>query len=188
MTSSLLSRRLCIMITLAASLLFLPLTFSANNTNNASAQSNSPSDVYDASDYYQDAIKAWQQCRERELPNMTPEEDCGPQPLPGSAQLSQPLDCNELQSCPTSASVGPPKDPRKLECGYEPYNCPLKTMCDGKRCEVIDCGMGTCPICPPGLGNLIIKSWCSYKCYPSGGAIIIIPILGRYLPSLPYCI
>lgn len=107
--------------------------------------------------------------------------NCGPSPKPPDPV--QPLDCNELQSCPTSATVSPPKDPRKLECWYEPYNCPLKTMCNGKRCEVVDCGMGTCPICPPGFRNLLIKAWCSYKCYPSGGQLFSYQQLEDYNPD-----
>jgi hypothetical protein len=75
-------------------------------------------------------------------------------------------------------------DPRKLECGE--LGCPYKVRdCPGKFCEVIDCGTGPCPTCPPGFGNLVISAWCTYRCYPSGSAIVLISRIGNFpLPTI----
>jgi hypothetical protein len=135
------------------------LTGTVNNT--ALAQAQSTGDPETDRRLYELSVGAYISCVNAQLafndflaafgqgPVADP-DDCDAPPEP--PKPVQPLNCNELQSCPTSAPVSPPKDPGRLECGYEPYNCPLKTMCYGKRCEVVDCGMGTCPICPPGGG------------------------------------
>jgi hypothetical protein len=39
-------------------------------------------------------------------------------------------------------------------------------------CYVVDCGAAKCPLCPPGvadlLKNIIVKAWCSYVCVEIG--------------------
>jgi hypothetical protein len=55
-----------------------------------------------------------------------------------------------------------------------PLGCPLSTSCAGEVMALTDCGTGTCPTCPPGLGNLIVRSWCTYTGISSGRQGIIL--------------
>jgi hypothetical protein len=90
-----------------------------------------------------------------------------------------------------STSAITPFDP-KLECFTE-YGCPTKIRtCAGKDfCEVIDCGAGACPSCPPPFNTLIIKGWCAYTCYKnrqrSGSAFVLIPRIGTGIIG-PICL
>ncbi len=52
--------------------------------------------------------------------------------------------------------------------------CPAVTHCEGRPCAVVDCGTGSCPFCPPGFENLVIRAWCVYSCVGSGSAFILI--------------
>lgn len=41
--------------------------------------------------------------------------------------------------------------------------CDLYLDYDGEVFALTDCGDGTCPTCPPGFGNLIVRNWCAYR-------------------------
>jgi hypothetical protein len=66
----------------------------------------------------------------------------------------------------------------KYECINTPWQCPHMTRCPGaSACVVTNCGVGKCPNCPEGWGNLVIKNWCAYGCMNgsqvTGGAFIL---------------
>jgi hypothetical protein len=66
----------------------------------------------------------------------------------------------------------------RARCGPGGMSCPLVINCYGQPCAVADCGTGTCPTCPPGFGNLLVRNWCSYNCLGGGQAFIIRTIFG----------
>jgi hypothetical protein len=79
-----------------------------------------------------------------------------------------------------SGVMGGSKDPLS-RCYLPPpagLGCPKSIYCDDgeKVCEVIECGTGACPRCPPGSGleNIAIRAWCAYVCTPSGSATVLI--------------
>ena len=59
----------------------------------------------------------------------------------------------------------------RARCGAK---CDLILNFDGEVFALTDCGDGTCPTCPPGLGNLIVKNWCAYVSVPSQRAAIVL--------------
>jgi hypothetical protein len=75
------------------------------------------------------------------------------------------------------------RDPN--QCVFQ-FECPWTVTCsDGRQCVLILCGSGSCPGCPGGLGNLLIKGWCSYLCNPSGSAFMLKTFLGTF--NGPWC-
>jgi hypothetical protein len=142
MTSSLLRRRLCIMTILAASLLFLPLTGTVNNTASASAgiPSYRGDPEYDRWTYkiyldsyiscvnvIQDYIDFFGEPPPNDL-------DCGT--LPEPPPPLQPLDCNELQSCPP-----PSCDPNFASCPQQPlpFRPSTRPLTPEEACQQFGC-------------------------------------------------
>jgi hypothetical protein len=52
--------------------------------------------------------------------------------------------------------------------------CELSIRHSGEIFALVDCGRGTCPTCPPGLGNLIVRNWCAYHSVSSDKQAIIL--------------
>lgn len=69
-------------------------------------------------------------------------------------------------------------EPIRAECG--PKGCDFAvTSDDGEVFALVGCGDGTCPTCPPGLGNLIVRHWCAYVGVTSQrSAIVLILVFG----------
>jgi len=69
----------------------------------------------------------------------------------------------------------------RAKCG--PKGCDFSvTSEDGEVFALVDCGDGTCPTCPPGLGNLVVKQWCAYVGVSSQrSAIVLILVFGAKL-------
>jgi hypothetical protein len=61
----------------------------------------------------------------------------------------------------------------RARCGPSGMGCQLVISCGRTDCAVTDCGRGTCPTCPPGLGNLIVRHWCTYSCLDGTNAIVL---------------
>jgi hypothetical protein len=61
----------------------------------------------------------------------------------------------------------------RARCGPTGMGCQLVISCGSTHCAVTDCGRGTCPTCPPGLGNLIVRHWCTYSCLDGTNAIVL---------------
>jgi hypothetical protein len=102
MTSSLLCGRLCIIIAVVI-LLFLSLTFSANN-NDALAQPvppglqpGQPGPQSDPNWHYKACVKAYTEYNQWASANGFPPKDFDCSFL---LQMAEPLDCNQLQTCP----------------------------------------------------------------------------------------
>jgi hypothetical protein len=74
------------------------------------------------------------------------------------------------QSTQTDALGG---EEARTRCGPTGMGCTLLLNCGAASCAVADCGTGTCPTCPPGLGNLIVKHWCRYNCLDGTNAIVL---------------
>ncbi len=67
-----------------------------------------------------------------------------------------------------------------------PLGCPLSTMCGGQIMALTNCGTGTCRTCPPGLGNLVVRSWCEYTSLTgSSSAVILNLVFGGQVG--PFC-
>jgi hypothetical protein len=62
----------------------------------------------------------------------------------------------------------------RAKCGGK---CQLVLHYDGEVWALTDCGDGTCPTCPPGLGNLIVRHWCAYVSVPSQRAAIVLHLV-----------
>jgi hypothetical protein len=58
-----------------------------------------------------------------------------------------------------------------------PKGCDLYHTIDGEVYALTNCGDGTCPTCPPGLGNLVVRAWCAYTGVSSGNAAIMLILL-----------
>jgi hypothetical protein len=71
-------------------------------------------------------------------------------------------------------------EPIRAECG--PKGCDFSVTVDGEVFALVGCGDGTCPTCPPGLGNLIVRHWCAYVGLTSQrSAIVLILLFGAKL-------
>lgn len=86
-------------------------------------------------------------------------------------------------------------DGRGLECTLPTWGCRATTRCPRPwspriLCRIDHCGTGTCPSCPNLWGNILINSWCSYKCTLDdkvvGGAFEMKTRFGGYLG--PVCL
>ena len=68
----------------------------------------------------------------------------------------------------------------RAECG--PKGCDLSVTVGGEVFALVGCGDGTCPTCPPGMGNLIVRHWCAYVGVASQrSAIVLILAFGARL-------
>jgi hypothetical protein len=67
-------------------------------------------------------------------------------------------DALDLSASDPQAMVG---EDVRAEC--VPKGCDIDvTVEDGETFALVGCGDGTCPTCPPGLGNLFVRHWCAY--------------------------
>jgi hypothetical protein len=62
----------------------------------------------------------------------------------------------------------------RSQCGSK---CDLSEAVDGEVFALVGCGDGTCPSCPAGLGNLIVKHWCAYVGVSSHRSAIVLHLL-----------
>jgi hypothetical protein len=163
MASSLLRRRLCIMTILAASLLFLPLTFTANNNNSASAQTPHCNivEIYDVAWCIYErqvenqpwCIKVWTEHNEYlasftpPLPPIDVSKRCV---LPDPPPPLQPLDCNDLQTCPP-----PPCDPTRASCPEQ--SLPIEKLCPPSSVQSLSLQSSSPPSSQRGDEQSIIK-------------------------------
>lgn len=65
---------------------------------------------------------------------------------------------------------------RGLDCALPKWGCRTTTRCPKPwppqvLCRIDECGTGTCPSCPNLWGNILIKSWCTYKCTRDGKVV-----------------
>lgn len=78
-------------------------------------------------------------------------------------------DMSEDEVAPTASG----ETNRGLDCGLPKWACHVTTRCPKPwppqiLCRIDECGTGTCPSCPNLWGNILIKSWCTYKCTLDG--------------------
>jgi hypothetical protein len=66
----------------------------------------------------------------------------------------------------------------RARCG--PKGCDLVVTLDGEVFGLVGCGDGTCPTCPPGLGNLIVRHWCAYVGVTSQRAALTLFLMFGY--------
>jgi hypothetical protein len=52
--------------------------------------------------------------------------------------------------------------------------CSVSVEVSGETFALTGCGDGTCPSCPPGLGNILVRHWCAYTGVASGRAAIVL--------------
>jgi hypothetical protein len=83
---------------------------------------------------------------------------------------------------------------RGLNCTLPTWGCRATTRCPELgsvriKCVIDYCGTGTCPSCPKFLGNIAIKSWCSYKCKLDGEIVGSALEFNAYFKYFgPYCL
>ena len=114
----------------------------------------------------------------------------GPAPA-GALRLSSPVPSRSGAFMQPQASDGGDQGPTpqplageavRARCGPAGMGCELVINCGNTDCAVTDCGTGTCPTCPPGLGNLIVKYWCAYSCLDGTSAIVLHLAFGGRMP------
>ncbi len=69
----------------------------------------------------------------------------------------------------------------KWYCAQE-YACPIEVDCGGTTLDLVGCGNGACPTCPPGGARLFVSYWCAYasssKTCPAKTATLFKPAIG----------
>lgn len=77
------------------------------------------------------------------------------------------------------ASAEPTYGWPEIRARCSPKGCDPFVTIEGETFGLNGCGDGTCPTCPPGMGNLIVRAWCSYEGVETHrAAVVLILVFG----------